>query len=180
MIPRLRVSARSEAGFTLMEMLVCIAVLGIIMVPFARGMFFGYNTMSATTNRAKASLDSQFLTTTFPNDVASAESALTTGISCTGVTGTAKLQLKSVDNTFNVVYGLSSTTPAVLTRYVCTSGAASSPVVLARDVKDSSSVTVTVTGSPFTKASMTVTEAKAATNDVTNYSFTVTGSRRAT
>jgi hypothetical protein len=63
---------------------------------------------------------------------------------------------------------------------VCTSGAATSPVVVARDVKDSSSVTVTVTGSPFTKVSMLVTEAKATTNDITYYSFTAIGSRRAT
>jgi prepilin-type N-terminal cleavage/methylation domain-containing protein len=170
--------SRSDGGFTLVELLVAVTALGIIMAPIAGGMFIGYRTMDETSNRLAGGQDAQLLSIYLPPDVQSATEATTAPAGCGGLTGTPKLQLTGAS--FNVVYALSTSSPWTLTRYVCTSGTAASPVVVARNIKDAQpdSLVVTITGTPFTKVAMKVTELASRT-DPTSYVFTVTGRRRA-
>ena len=172
----------SESGFTLLELLVSIAILGFIMLPLASGFFVGLRSVNDTSNRFKASSDAQLLSIYLPPDVESSTAASATlTITCTGLVGTSKLQLTNTAGTFKVVYTLSTASPWTITRYICTTGAAATPVVVARNVKDNvaSSLVVTVTGSPMTQVSMKVTELATTTNP-TNFVFTVTGRKRAT
>ncbi len=175
---------RSDAGFTLVELLVAVAALGIIMVPLSAGIFVGFRAITSTANRLNSSTDAQLLSVYLPPDVQSASAATTTASGCTGLVGTVALQLRNADNSFNVVYsssGGSATLPWKVTRYVCTTGAATKPIVVARNVKPAvtSPVTVAVTGSPMTKVTMTLIEASS-TTDSSNYTFTVVGRRRDT
>jgi hypothetical protein len=155
------------------------------MLPLASGFFVGLRSINDTSNRFKASSDAQLLSIYLPPDVQSATAASETlTITCTGLVGTTRLQLVNAAGTFKVVYTLSTASPWKLTRYLCTSGTATQPIVVARNVKDStvasSDVTLSpVSGSPLTQVAMKVTEL-ATTTSPTNFVFTVTGQRRAT
>ncbi len=175
---RLSLRRNSDAGFTLIELMVAIAILGFIMLPIASGFFVGVRSINDTSNRFKASTDAQLLSIYLPPDVESATSATTTSSGCTGLVGTAKLQLVNAASTYKIVYTLSTASPWTLTRYVCSTGAAATPIVVARNIKDNvaSSLVVTITASPF-QVSVKVTEL-ATTTSPTNYVFTVNGRGR--
>jgi prepilin-type N-terminal cleavage/methylation domain-containing protein len=87
--------AGSEAGFTLPEVLIVIAILGIIVVSLTNAMVVGLRSSSRTATVLVASADRQMLTTYFPPDALSATTATAdpAAVGCTGVTGDRVLLL---------------------------------------------------------------------------------------
>jgi prepilin-type N-terminal cleavage/methylation domain-containing protein len=185
-----RLEVRSEAGFTLPELMLAIAILGVIMVPIAAGILVGLKTIHDTSNRLASSNDAQFVSTYFPADVQGANTGLVSGIpSCTG-TSNRKIQLTSNSGdagipSWTVVYWVRSVSGSFeLVRSEwranqtaapsCTSGAATATKTVARNVAGTSSVTAaTITGG----FKLTVTE-KVTPNEPTAYTFTVRGRMR--
>lgn len=179
-----RSSARDEAGFTLVELLIAVTVLGIIIAALGAGFSVGLRTMNDTSNRLSGSNDAQQLGVYLPPDVESASVAVASdtgsGITCTGASNPV-LQLTD-GATFNIVYGVRSESGAYqLERYVCTGGSVQSTKVVARNLASTSAVAPTrlPASGTLTGASLTVTEKTTAT-DSTAYVFTITGTKRAT
>lgn len=173
----------SEAGFTLVEMLVAVALLGVVMAGLGGLFFVGFRTTDETANRLSGSNDALFLSVYLLPDVQSATEAIAssngTGIVCTGAAN-PKLQLTD-STTLNVVYGVREVGDQYhLERHVCTGGSVSTTKVIARNLASTSSVTPTRTPATgtLTGASLTVTEAPTTSTD-TSYEFTVSGKRRA-
>jgi prepilin-type N-terminal cleavage/methylation domain-containing protein len=172
-----------ESGFTLVELLVAVVVLGMITVALGAGFSVGLTTMNDTSNRLSGSNDAQQLGVYLPPDVASATAA-TASVSGADITcsGASNPVLQLTDGTaFNIVYGVRSTSGAYqLERYVCMGGTAQSTKVVARNLASTTAVVPTripVSGM-LTGASLTVTEKVAGTGS-TAYVFTVSGTRRA-
>jgi prepilin-type N-terminal cleavage/methylation domain-containing protein len=180
--PRARTS---EDGFTLVELLMAIVILGIIIGPLSAGFFIALRTTDETSNRRAGSHDAQLLSIYLPPDVQNADDAITTGftsVTCSGVTAsTIKLQLKSTyDASFNVVYWLGQAADGSwqLTRKTCV-GTITSTVV-AKNLAASNPITITrspTAGTPLLRVSMQVTENTVPT-DPTAYTFTVTARTR--
>lgn len=159
--------------------MLALVILGIIMAPLTAGLIVGLRTTKDTQNRLAGSDDAQMLSIYLPPDVQSADDAITSSISCSGVTG-AVLQLKSTvyNTSFNIAYAVIQASDGTwrLVRNTCP---ASTAKVIDRNLSGSSAVTVTRTPTSGTlqRVSMRVTEAATAT-DTSNYQFTVTASRR--
>lgn len=174
---------KDESGFTLVELLIAVVVLGMIVVALGSGFSVGLRTMNDTSNRLAGSNDAQLLGIYLPPDVESATAATAsadgTGITCTGASN-PMLQLTD-GTTFNVVYGVRSASGGFqLERYVCTGGSVQSTKVVARNLASLTAVVparIPVSGT-LTGASLRVTEMVTAT-DPTAYVFTVAGTRRA-
>lgn len=184
-----------ESGFTLVEMLIAVTVLGIIMVALGAGFSAGLRNLDDTSNRLSGSTDAQQLGVYLVPDVQSASavvaSATGAGITCTGASAPV-LQLTD-GASFNVVYGVRTVTsgsladsshPAYyLERYVCTGGAvvSGSTKVVSRTLASATAAAPAqiLSSGTLVGASLTVTE-KTTTNDTTPYVFTVKGNRRST
>ena len=139
-----------ESGFTLIEVLVAIAVLGIILLPLTTAMAIGYRTLDQTSNRLTSSSDAEFLASYLPSDIKSSDTGATTGITCSGqsavTSANAKLQLNlpaaplAGVATAVIVYWVKSVTGGFqLMRSVCGTTEA---VVVARNIASIASVTV--------------------------------------
>ncbi len=63
--------AREDRGFTLIEVMIVIVILGIIMVPLTNAVIGYFKNTDETTNRLSVSNDVQFASTFFAQDVAS-------------------------------------------------------------------------------------------------------------
>jgi prepilin-type N-terminal cleavage/methylation domain-containing protein len=189
----MRARRRSDGGFTLVEIMVSIAIVGILVVPLARGMFVGARAMSATSNRFTSSSAAQLLSLYFPTDVQGADAASTTS-SCSGVSN-AKVQLTADDPTTGVgvvlyvVYWVRNTSSneydlirSQWNTATCSSAAAKTTVV-ARNLIDALAAnvaaTVTTTSGLLQGVTLKMTE-KTTSADPTPYVFYVTADRRAT
>src|SRR5690349_18388327 len=64
--------ARRERGFTLIEVLVGVALTGIVMVPLSMAMVVGYRTVFGAQQKLTSSTEAQLIASTFPADVQSA------------------------------------------------------------------------------------------------------------
>jgi prepilin-type N-terminal cleavage/methylation domain-containing protein len=73
---------RGDAGFTLVELLVVIAVLGIIAYPLTESLILGLRTTDATAASSSRSVAIQGLSSYFTGDAQSAETVSTTDSSC--------------------------------------------------------------------------------------------------
>lgn len=73
---------RGDAGFTLVELLVVIAVLGIIGYPLTESLILGLRTTDATAASSSRSVAIQGLSSYFTGDAQSAEMVSTTDSSC--------------------------------------------------------------------------------------------------
>lgn len=170
----------SQSGYTLVELLVAITIMGIIMVPLTTGTVIAYRTMGLTSNSLTSSSDAQVLSVYLPADVKSADSAATTG-TCTGVTVTnAKLYLTSLANAatalpaITVVYWVQSSLGAFqLVRSVC--GSSPKSITVARNLAlVGSAVASAVTVSSVVKGySIAVTEKLV--REPSAYTFSVSG-----
>ena len=172
---------RAEGGFTLVELMVAVAITGIVIAPLAAGMFVVLRTMDQTTNRRASSADAQQLSLYLPPDVQSADNAKTTGITCGTLTSPA-LQLWSTvyDTNFSVGYGVRQAADGSwqLVRQTCAGGATKT---IARNLASSTAVLVTRTPSstslPLQSVSVRLTE-KGTPTDPTQHQFTVLATRR--
>lgn len=169
---------RDESGFTLVELLIAVVVMGVISTVIGAAFTVGLRTMDDTSNRVSSSTDAQLLNMYLPADVQSATAATTSGIACTGASN-PKLQLTG-DSSFNIVYGVRAEGETfLLERHVCTDGSVQSTIVVGRNVAGTAAEVVGVripSSGTFVGASLTVIEAPS-TNDP-SYVFTVTGRRR--
>jgi prepilin-type N-terminal cleavage/methylation domain-containing protein len=178
---------KDERGFTLVELLLAVVVLGMIVVALGSAFSVGVRSMNDTSDRLSGSSDAQQLSVFFPPDVESASAAVASatgsGITCSGgglVAADQRLQL--TDGTFNIVYGVRSASGGFqLERHVCTSGVWVSTRVVARNLAGLTAVTPTriPASGTLTGASLTLTE-KVTTTGATPYVFTVPGKRRST
>jgi prepilin-type N-terminal cleavage/methylation domain-containing protein len=195
MIALLRRARFAESGFTLVELLMAVTILGIIVTPLGAAFFVALRTVDETSNRRASSHDAQLLSIYLPPDVQNASDAITTGFTastCTGVTAsTIKLQLVASSNDtdyidatdFNVVYfvqqtGTGSTATYELIRKTCV-GTITSTVV-GENLGATSPVAITRTptsGTPLLRIAMQVTGATTP-RDTTPYIFTVTARTR--
>jgi prepilin-type N-terminal cleavage/methylation domain-containing protein len=75
----------SDAGFTLIELVISIGILGVIIVPIVGSMLFGLAESNGIRDRISDSSSAQVLSTYFAPDVQSAGSSTTTGVDLTGI-----------------------------------------------------------------------------------------------
>ncbi len=183
----LRARMRDDAGFTLVELLMAIVIMGIVIGPLAAGLLIGLRTSDETANRLAGSNDAQLLSVWLPPDVQSAGGSagdvvgsLTGNTDCSGRANALRLgwreTLGSTTTSFVAAYAVSQDSVGDwrLVRYFCTNGGAPTTHVVARNLAGSSAVTSTITG---TKVALTVTEKSTPANP-TSYTFTVSGHRR--
>src|SRR5688572_11903328 len=76
---------RREAGFTLPELVLAVAILGLVMAPLTAGIIIFLRSFDDTEDRMVASHDAQLVSVYLPGDVQSATSVDTSGIgACSG------------------------------------------------------------------------------------------------
>lgn len=182
---------RDDTGFTLVELLAAVAILGVVVLPLTGGIILGLRTMNSTTSRYSASNDAQVLSRYLPPDVQSANTGNTSSLSaCTG-TSNRKVQLTvNTDGTGTrtIMYWLRGSTAAryELVRSVwdnganCTMAQPTRTTVMARNIANpTSDVTATpLSGTPM-GFRIRVAEAPAQ-NETTGYTFTVSARKRTT
>lgn len=184
---RMRNRTRGEGGFTLVEMLMAIVVMGIIMGPLTAGVIVGLRTTDETANRLNGSNDAQILSVWLPPDIQSTGNQVgdvvyspTVNTECSNVSNRLRLKWRetqgSTTTSYVVAYAVVAGTGGgwTLVRYQCINGAAATTHLVSRNLASSTATTVTASG---TKVTMTVTE-KATPTDPTSYTFTVSGNRR--
>ncbi|MCU1676621.1 MAG: hypothetical protein JWM93_1379 [Frankiales bacterium] len=130
-------SRTRDAGFTLVELIVAIAIFGIISTVTIAIVFQSEKTFTTTDKRVNESVDRQILLPYFVKDVESASTIATTGGTC-GAGGTVIAVITSTDiDALNVstarqqVYRFASAT-GVLTRSECVGAAAAVVTTVAR------------------------------------------------
>jgi len=176
---------RGQAGFTLIEMMMAIAITGIIIGPIGGAVFLGLRTADETSNRYASSNDAQTLSVWLPPDVQSAGNqvgdVVTSGnTECSGVTNVLRLKWRETQgttNTYIAAYATSlnaNTGIYQLKRFYCVNGGAATTHVVARNLASATAATATVS---TTKVTMTVT-ARATPTSPTSYVYTVSGYRR--
>jgi prepilin-type N-terminal cleavage/methylation domain-containing protein len=111
-LPAVRTRIRDDRGFTMIELLAVVLILGIIIGPISRAIIVGIKTTDATTTRLRESNDRQFLSRYWPADVESANDyCITSGctgvVICTrsGVASAASLPVASFTSTDTVAPG---------------------------------------------------------------------------
>lgn len=156
--------AREEHGFTLVEMLVAVSILGLAATGLAATLGVGVRAAGDVSDRVSASAAGRSLAIYLPPDVQSAETAVATptgaGISCNGVAN-PRLQLRGADG-FDVVYGIRLVTEDyVLERSDCSSGTAGETIVVSRHLAgvDAVEATTTQSGATLLGASLRITAA---------------------
>ena len=168
--------AAGERGFTLVEVLIAVTVLGVIIAAIGAGFSVGLRTMDGTASRLAGSMDAQLVGVHLPDDVASATTIVSApgSIVCAGVAAPV-LQLSDAAS-FDVVYGVRAANGGhQLERHDCAGGAVRSTVVVARNLGGLSAAVAT--GIPA-GVTLTVTEATIPSNP-TPFVFSVSGTRRA-
>lgn len=165
--------SKQDDGFTLVELLVVVAVGSIVIVAITGVMITTFKTQDETADRLAASHDTQLVATWLPFDTASAaitgwDNAPGTANPCTTSTGTSVMKLPyasdGVNNTAQVVnYRLEQDgTVRNLVRYQCagTGAGAFSRIVLARSLRDTSDAATTAincAGAPTCTSRISIT-----------------------
>jgi prepilin-type N-terminal cleavage/methylation domain-containing protein len=179
-----------ERGFTLMELLLVIAILGLIAVPLSASLVVGLRTTDATANRLDTSHDAQLVSLYLPADIQSAGNAAgdivaspTPGSACSLVQNLLQLRWTATEAegdpvTYTAAYAVAKSGDEwQLTRYFCSTKTGQIvTTVVAHKLGGASAGSVTVSG---TQISMTLTEATIPASP-TPYSYTISGIRRTT
>jgi hypothetical protein len=172
---------------TLIELLISIAIMGLIIGPLSAGIIIGLRTSGETATRLAGSSDAQFLSIALPPDIESTGNASgdvvatpTANTECSGITNVLRLRWTSSDTgtptTYQAAYAITGNAVAGwnLRRSFCIASGAATTRTIARNLANATAATVAVSG---TKVAMTVTEAKTAANPVA-FTFTISGNRR--
>jgi prepilin-type N-terminal cleavage/methylation domain-containing protein len=180
----LTVERSDESGYTLIELLLVIALLGFIVAPISAAIVVGLRTTSATANRINSSHDAQLVSIYLPADIQSATTVDQTGTN-TGCHPNSVLYLKwtqlvdpssNAVDTYEAAYAIAQNDGEwQMTRYYCVNSALVQQTVVAHNLRDGSAATVPLPTGPT--VSMTLTEATAA-RDTAAYQYTVQGTRR--
>jgi prepilin-type N-terminal cleavage/methylation domain-containing protein len=166
---------RSEAGLTLTELLVAIAVLGIIILPLTNAIVVGLRTSDHTAAVLVTSADRQMLTNYLPPDALSATAATANGAAaggCVTASGTRVVLLTWSEFSGSLTSYASDYrlvpvgTGNKLVRDRCVAGATAEEVTVAHDA---AAATATISGGTV---ALTVTDSLGA-------QYTVSGTRRA-
>ena len=173
LVRRAAATGRQEAGATLVELIVAIAISGIIIAAISNSLIVGFRTTNDTQARLSESHNTQLVANYFPDDVASSRFAdisvvSTTASGCTGISGgTNVVRLPfaprpDAADPVTVAYRLEgSGTSKTLVRYQCAPGGPASTVRVATGISDASAA-VSTTGSGTTEqrtVTVSVTEA---------------------
>ncbi len=128
----------SDAGFSLIELLIVVAIMPLVVGAIAVGMVSVFSLYSSVSNRVSDSADAQLVGLNFETDVQSA-SLITTASSPSSPTlcgsGYQVLGLQQANGTeISYLGAAGSGTSYKLTRNVCTNGSVTQSSVLARDL----------------------------------------------
>jgi prepilin-type N-terminal cleavage/methylation domain-containing protein len=188
--------ARADGGFTLIELVIAIAILGVVMSAVCAAMVTALRANQETKTRLAKSGDVQFSSTWFADDIAGANKVTTGGTASCGTSATALVDITStdIDTTVAGVPATPPPTPEATTRSVsyvlatvsdgdgtfrqlerraCVGPGAAEVNRVARRL--STTATPTVTRTPDTATPATVTLTLTADDGTT---FTLTGNRR--
>ena len=151
MIDPLRRRRDDESGFTLVELLVAIVILGLIAFSLTEAVILGLKTTDATAASSSRSVAAQTLTSYFTDDVQSAETVDTTAPSCLNggpVAGSVFLHLAWTDRQVradqqvrrDVSYALDppGASEQELVRWSCSDGGARASRILGHFTRDGS------------------------------------------
>jgi len=198
MIHRRSPHRATDAGFTLVELVIAMLILGIIMGPLVSAYVLGIGTVAQSNARTTGSSDAQNIAGFFVNDVASAYRVSTAG-GC-GSDTIVKFRLGSDTSNASplfIAYGAASDPAAAadqhlsqvwaLTRYACDStGTILTSTVLSNEMTGApvlcaslEQVTCASVSSQSPLVTLQVTEWGQNTTDDT-YQFSVSGTRRVT
>jgi prepilin-type N-terminal cleavage/methylation domain-containing protein len=119
LIDRKRVRA-SDAGFTLVELVIAVAILGLVMSAAVAAMLTALKSNKETSQRLGRATDLQYAATWFAEDVASANTVTTNATAVCGTSATALLNLTSIDidTTISGVPASPPPTPEAITRSI--------------------------------------------------------------
>lgn len=150
---------RQDDGFTLVELLMVIAMTSIIMTALASAFTTGLRTTTATGTRLSETADLQLLSAYFPQDIQSAgigagdvDTTATATAGCSGLDGSNVLALRWTDFKTGTSYGATyrtrvSGTEQQLVRYTC-SGGVTSMLVMGRSLQPLNGATADVSANP--------------------------------
>ena len=139
---------RDERGFTLVELVIGIAILGTIVGGLAGAIIVGLRTADATATRLAQSHDAQLVSVYLPRDLASTSSdvvAKPDPDSMCSSQGTLLLRLRWTDEADYVATYRMEQAPTgewELIRHLCVDGGAPTSVVVAHDLGDPSDQSV--------------------------------------
>lgn len=192
---RLDSSSEAQAGFTLIELVISMLILGMIIAPLASAFTLNFQTTTEAKQRVSNSADAQLLTSFFSDDVASSEKVDTTAAGCAG--GSPTLELPRADGTL-IDYLVTPNTDAQtelnvspvyqITRVSCASagGAPTNTLILSTSLRAQptlkcDSATCAAGSSKPLIVTLDVDDiGRPATDPSQDYQFTVTGTRRVT
>jgi len=184
-----RTSRFREAGFTLVELLISISILGIIMAALGAAIFLGLKNTDITNYRMLESHDEQVLSVYFQEDAASATGVRRDVTTCAeasaagetavvffkwtegGVAKAASYFTKTVGTEKQLIRRKCSAAAIVSEPVMSHFVAVTAPAIACTPAPTTTSCPVSGTGATFTSASITVTE-------TAGHVFTLTGSKR--
>jgi prepilin-type N-terminal cleavage/methylation domain-containing protein len=155
-----RASGAEDAGMTLVEVVITVALLGIVIGPIALSMVFGLAHSSGTRDRIVDSASAQLASSYLPGDIQSADTVATSGTGCPSslnvATDTVRLLLgwdrprQGPTVNTNVVYFTRQTLdgPLELHRAQCTDGEAETTTLVVQHLDGAAGFAVDCDGVP--------------------------------
>jgi prepilin-type N-terminal cleavage/methylation domain-containing protein len=165
----------NDDGFTLVEMLLCIVILGIVFTVLTAALMIGLRSTSRANVKLDESNAAQFTAMHFTSDVRAADT-ITVNSATASCGGAAALKLTSVEADRVVAYAVTGS-PLQLVRRVCNPASATPFVTVLAPVITNASDVVAACNSPCTTATLTVTQ-PGAPGVVDGLTFTVQGTKR--